>query len=126
MVRDIVCENSKKKTCLNHLQQLHKNASITVIKLTTSNSAPLQLNYTNITQLSALAVNTLQCVILRCLNKQPMLDRLRMQHSGTVLYLGSSTNLETEKYGCVLDVNMKLFTHPLNEQSCQMLLFLFP
>lgn len=43
-----------------------------------------------------------------------------------LLYLGSSTNLETEKYGRGLDVNMKLFTHTLNEQSCQIALFLFP
>lgn len=30
------------------------------------------------------------------------------------------------KYGHGLDVIMKLFTHPLNEQSCQIVLFLFP
>lgn len=36
-----------------------------------------------------------------------------------LLYLGL-------KYGHGLDVNMELFTHPLNEQSCQIVLFLFP
>lgn len=30
------------------------------------------------------------------------------------------------KYGHGLDVIMKRFTHPLNEQSCQIVLFLFP
>lgn len=34
-------------------------------------------------------------------------------------YLGS-------KYGHGLDVIMKLFTHPLNEQTCQIVLFYFP
>ncbi len=40
-----------------------------------------------------------------------------------LLYPGLSTHLETEKYGHAFDLNMKLLTHHLNEQSCQIVLF---